>query len=1014
MKNINLFSDKIVRIPFFSLDKYKAIPKEINELDRFIDALFYNEYFSEAVYLASPILHSEWEKIVNGNKERGKINETILKYYLRAISNTVPFGLFTTYSIVNNEIQTYSKDFERFSAIDMEYLLKLIHFLNEDTLIKRLVTFRKNNSIYKVGDKIRYIESQYVNDTISYTLSSIEEDELLTYLLHEVKNEITFEELKQEISSVLDGVSNEEIEKYVEELIQSGIYLSSLEISLNDSQSIKQILVFYYKNKEQIEKEENINYIFQKLINVDNYLTQLDEKVFNTKDIYEAIFSELAQIGIPFDSKYVINSNLKKNQTNMHHSVGNEKIEQLIHKLSKISYSQITPVDNLETFKKNFYARYEDQEVRLMEVLDNELGIGYLTTQKEDVFFSDLLDDITITPIKNTISHRKIEPEINKFWLNLFLKNANAKEIDLDQINFEVYKNEKSIQKGTFPLSYSYANDKIFLKYAAGSTATNLIGRFGNNDQQMQEVITKITDFEQHLNQDKITAEIIHLPSNRTGNILLRNVNRQAEISLLSKASEKNIVIDINDLYISIKRNRIVLRSAKLQKEVIPYLSSAQNFHYNSLPAYHFLCDLQMQDRFIDYGINFGGFNLEDLAYCPRLIFGDAIVVRSAHWVLRKETYKNSNDLKTHLNQLNIPQFIYLKENGEEKMIIDTTNEMTLSILWEEIKKRSTVQISECVYDMEERNQFANETIVFVQSQNDENSTKQVETYSNEEVSVKRSFILGDEWVYFKIYTGKVTSDTILLQQVQEMVNSLSEQKIIDKWFFIRYADPEFHIRIRFRLTNKKYYNTLTQIINETFKPLLEEKKIWKLDLSTYNRELERYLPENIENAETVFTIDSIFTLKVLSHLKSIQETKIWLYLLKAIDDLFTVFDVSLQERHQLSESLFLSFWKEHGEIKSIKKDINLKFRKYNDEIDRLVRTPLLDFTERVNQLQKIAYKPINKNVLASYIHMTVNRFVQSNPRAHEMILYGILERFYSKELGKRKYNQKLEKNEIY
>uniref|UniRef100_UPI004047EC6B lantibiotic dehydratase C-terminal domain-containing protein n=1 Tax=Flavobacterium sp. TaxID=239 RepID=UPI004047EC6B len=152
----------------------------------------------------------------------------------------------------------------------------------------------------------------------------------------------------------------------------------------------------------------------------------------------------------------------------------------------------------------------------------------------------------------------------------------------------------------------------------------------------------------------------------------------------------------------------------------------------------------------------------------------------------------------------------------------------------------------------------------------------------------------------------------------------------------------------------------------------------------------------------------------MLSHLKSIQETKIWLYLLKAIDDLFTVFDVSLQERHQLSESLFLSFWKEHGEIKSIKKDINLKFRKYNDEIDRLVRTPLLDFTERVNQLQKIAYKPINKNVLASYIHMTVNRFVQSNPRAHEMILYGILERFYSKELGKRKYNQKLEKNEIY
>lgn len=1024
MKNISIFPNKIVRIPFFSLNEYKAIPTDVKELDTFIDALFYHEKFSEAVYLASPVLHEEWEKIVESGKERGKINESILKYYLRAISNTVPFGLFTSYSILEDEPkESKAKDYERFSNLDMEYLLKLLHHLNQDPIIKNAVTYRKNNSIYKVGEKYRYIEPKYVNDKISYTLASIDSDELIDYLLQDDREEITLTVLKEEILNLVEGVTEDEVAAYLDELIQSGIYLSSLEVCLNQPQFIQQIVGFYEKNKAQIDTKDSLKNIFDALRNVDTALHQLDDKVFNSKAIYDTVFSELNKIGIPYEQKYVINSNLKRNNVAINEKDINQKLQQFLSKLSKISHSKIKRLNNLEIFKQNFYNRYEDQEVKLMDALDNELGIGYLSQYNEDVLFSDLLDDITIAPQKKGVTDRKIEPQINNFWLNLIMENADKRAIDLDKVSLDVYQNEKPIKNGAFSIAYTYANDKIYLKYASGATATNLIGRFGNNDSQMQKVIDEITTFEQTVNKDRITAEIIHLPSNRTGNVLIRNVDREAEISLISRPSGKRKVIDINDLYLSIKNNRIVLRSGKYKKEVIPYLSSAQNFHFNSLPAYHLLCDLQIQDRYIDYSINFGGFNIDDLDYCPRLVFGEKLVVRNAQWRLKKENYKSIEALQNHLETLQVPQFVYIVESTEEKMIIDRKNPVTLAILWNELKKNGFVQISECVYDLNKENEVANENIAFVKSQRSANVLDTIWNFSDKEnQNVERAFIYGDEWMYFKLYTGRVISDVILTENIQKIVTTLTEQKIIDKWFFIRYTDPDFHLRVRLHLTDNKNYDMVTKVIHQELKTLVNEGKVWKLDVSTYKREIERYHWKNIDNSENIFSIDSDFTLKLMRYLKEANENRTWLFILKSIDDFFNAFQISLEERHQIIEKMYHSFWVEHGEVKSVRKDINAKFRKHTEELTHLFHETPADlqelYQERLSQLTKIQFvDEVTTNMtdlLWSYIHMHVNRFIPAHPRSHELIMYGILERFYSKEIGMKKYNQKLVTDEAY
>ena len=68
-----------------------------------------------------------------------------------------------------------------------------------------------------------------------------------------------------------------------------------------------------------------------------------------------------------------------------------------------------------------------------------------------------------------------------------------------------------------------------------------------------------------------------------------------------------------------------------------------------------------------------------------------------------------------------------------------------------------------------------------------------------------RTFIPGSEWIYFKIYTGTKTADAILKNELYGFVSEMLKNKVIDKWFFIRYNDPDFHIRLRIHLKEKRF-----------------------------------------------------------------------------------------------------------------------------------------------------------------------------------------------------------------
>ena len=275
---------------------------------------------------------------------------------------------------------------------------------------------------------------------------------------------------------------------------------------------------------------------------------------------------------------------------------------------------------------------------------------------------------------------------------------------------------------------------------------------------------------------------------------------------------------------------------------------------------------------------------------------------------------------------------------------------------------------------------------------------------------MKRNFCIGSEWLYYKIYTGVKTADIVLLEKIHPIIEKLKSEKIIDKWFFIRYNDPHDHIRIRFYSKSHQNYSTVINQLYPVFNELLEQDIIWKIQADTYQRELERYGEITIEESETLFWLDSEMIVKYLilkSSFTSLNTPLFFSFL--SIDTFFNSFSLTNSEKLDIMNNLQLSFKKEFDVDKTLKKEFDKNYRELYQEMNiiltlkpnknfnklyKLVKEKTLKSTKVASLIQNNIQIPLS-DFLTSHIHMMVNRQFTSRQRMYETLIYDHLYRYY-------------------
>ncbi|KAA1242896.1 thiopeptide-type bacteriocin biosynthesis protein [Aquimarina sp. RZ0] len=285
----------------------------------------------------------------------------------------------------------------------------------------------------------------------------------------------------------------------------------------------------------------------------------------------------------------------------------------------------------------------------------------------------------------------------------------------------------------------------------------------------------------------------------------------------------------------------------------------------------------------------------------------------------------------------------------------------------------------------------------------------------------KRIFIPGDEWLYYKIYCGARTSDLVLIETIKPLVDALQQKGWIDKWFFIRYNDPDFHIRIRFHLTDTKHIGRVILAFNEVIKSYVDDDIIYKVQTDTYIRELERYGTKNIENSEYLFHHESEMLLQAMELIE--DDHLYFLFILKAIDELLESFHYTLEDKLSLAKTNKELFWKEFNGNKQLTKQLDKKYRLHKEQLLSFMSNqnpdakPLYQILEATKNISSetiqhiLTYfdesRTLSKNqLISSYIHMLVNRAFRSKQRFYELVCYDFLVKYYRSQKFKPNIDQ--------
>jgi thiopeptide-type bacteriocin biosynthesis protein len=281
---------------------------------------------------------------------------------------------------------------------------------------------------------------------------------------------------------------------------------------------------------------------------------------------------------------------------------------------------------------------------------------------------------------------------------------------------------------------------------------------------------------------------------------------------------------------------------------------------------------------------------------------------------------------------------------------------------------------------------------------------------------VKRTFVPGDEWLFFKVYCGVKTCDELLVKKILPLAHSLMREKIIVRWFFIRYSDPDYHLRVRFLLGSNEdtgYVITKTRRCLSTY---LKTNEVSKVVVDTYQREIERYGAKYIELSEQVFHAGSECVATILKHLKENSALR-WRAAFLIVDALLSKLGLSLEKKKELIEKMSDSFLREFNFNIHNSKCLNDTYRKKRmtvadivsgldtDDMDPLMRTCVNTYAIEVASITGDI--PINKLSISSYLHMEMNRLFANNNRLNEMVIYNYLTRYYKSEIAKAKYREK-------
>lgn len=304
------FQNFIFRTPAYSLDKYKQYIQELENEN--YEVLLSDNYFLEAVLIASPVLYDEIQKYKSGKlpeKQKPRLFSSLLRYFTRMSWRCTPFGLFSGCSVgilssENKVILPSQKKSKRHTRLDMNYLCALILAVSKKEEIRSKIKYYPNTSLYRVGDKLRYVEYTFQNANRTHKIVSVDNSTYLQIILAAAEKGAEIDFLANIIA--IEDITFEEAKDFIIDLIENQVLVSELEPAVTGNDVLNTFINKLCVIDEDLEVVKLLSDIQKQLKHIDQL------PIGETISFYSEIISNIRDLGIDFDVKYLFQVDIVK------------------------------------------------------------------------------------------------------------------------------------------------------------------------------------------------------------------------------------------------------------------------------------------------------------------------------------------------------------------------------------------------------------------------------------------------------------------------------------------------------------------------------------------------------------------------------------------------------------------------------------------------------------------------------------------------------------------------------
>ncbi|MGY1694612.1 lantibiotic dehydratase [Geodermatophilus sp. SYSU D00814] len=378
-----------------------------------------------------------------------------------------------------------------------------------------------------------------------------------------------------------------------------------------------------------------------------------------------------------------------------------------------------------------------------------------------------------------------------------------------------------------------------------------------------------------------VHAELVYLPTDpRSANVAIRPVVRDYEIPVgVTPGVPLDRVIPASELAVGVRDGRLRLWWARHGTEV--RVAAGHMLNTRGAPEICRFLDEVGRDGVTDLH----EFDWGDAAVLPRLprVVHGRIVLSPAQWVLRGGTIRRLLDgtaagfpdrLAAWRERWRTPRRLYLTE-GDNRLLLDLDEPCQTEILRRALNRgrgrsallQETLPAPEHAWLPGPGGRYLSEVVVpLSRTPSAPPQPPWAPALSPEIGEDQRRRAPGSDWLYLKLYGPAARQDHLVSGPLLRFAEALTRTGCLSGWFFLRYADPAEHLRLRLHGDPAVLVMEVLPAAARWASELLTRGECTEWSTDVYERELERYGgPAGTTAAESVFAADSTAVAQLLA-----------------------------------------------------------------------------------------------------------------------------------------------------